>query len=48
MKHIRLISAQIKELDWGLNSGLAGFNNLINALISLLNAIGLLKGTGSN
>ncbi|MGC9054205.1 MAG: hypothetical protein ACP5KS_10005 [Candidatus Hydrogenedens sp.] len=47
MKHIKPISARTKALDWGLNSGLGGIMVIIQAIISLLNAIGSIKGTGS-
>jgi uncharacterized membrane protein len=48
MKHIRPISGTIKALDWGLNSNLGGITAIIQAIISLLNAIGLIKDTGSD
>ena len=45
MKHVKPISGNVKELDWGLDSGFGGITTLIQAIISLLNAIGLIKGT---
>ncbi|HOV32497.1 MAG TPA: hypothetical protein PLX23_03940 [Candidatus Hydrogenedens sp.] len=45
MKHVKPISGTVKDLDWGLDSGTSGIIILIQAVVSLLNAIGLLKGT---
>jgi hypothetical protein len=45
MKHVKPISGSVKDLDWGLDSGLSGITVIIQAIVSLLNAIGLLKGT---
>lgn len=45
MRHIKPISADVKALDWGLNSGLSGITVIIQSIVALLNAIGLLKGT---
>jgi len=47
MKHIKPISATTKALDWGLNTGLGGIMVIIQAIVALLNAIGVIKGTGS-
>jgi len=47
MRHIKPISATTKDLDWGLNTGLSGITTIIQAIVALLNAIGLIKGTGS-
>ncbi len=47
MRHIKPISADVKALDWGLNSGLGSITVIIQAIIALLNAIGLLKGTNT-
>ncbi len=48
MKHIKPVSAKTKALDWGLNSGLGGIAVIIQALVTLLTAIGSIKGTGTN
>jgi len=45
MKHVKPISGSVKDLDWGLDSGLSGLTVIIQAIVSLLNAIGLPKGT---
>ncbi len=45
MKHIKPISADVKELDWGLNTGLGGIVVIIQAIITVLNSIAQLKGT---
>lgn len=47
MKHVKPISAQSKELDWGLNTGLGSITVIIQAIIALINAIGQIKGTNT-
>lgn len=48
MKHIKLITAEIKALDWGLNSGGTVIVTLIQAIVSFITALMNIKNPQAN
>ncbi len=43
MKHIKLLTANSKELDWGLNTGANAIVGFIQAIITFITAIFSIK-----
>ncbi|MCX8065190.1 MAG: hypothetical protein N3G21_08465 [Candidatus Hydrogenedentes bacterium] len=43
MKHIKLLTADFKALDWGLDSGANAIVAFIQAIVALITAIANLK-----
>ncbi|HOK09503.1 MAG TPA: hypothetical protein PLT82_08785 [Candidatus Hydrogenedens sp.] len=47
MKHTKALSFPRRGLDWGLTPGIGGIVMIIQAIVSLLTAIGAVKGGGT-